>query len=267
MESRRATEMARLVENFGGSPISAPALREVPLAHNESALDFARGLIAGRFDQVVFLTGVGARALLQVVTEAQLAEPFLEALRRVKVAARGPKPLAVLRELAVPAAITAPEPCTWKELLVALAGQGQLHGQRLAVQAYGVSNPDFLDALRERGAIVTEVPVYRWELPLDTAPVHAAISGLIAGQVDVALFTTGVQVAHLFRIAEQLHLHDPLLPAFRNVLVASIGPDTSETLQRFGISVDLEASHPKMGILVKEAADQASTLLSQKRSS
>jgi uroporphyrinogen-III synthase len=265
LESRRALEMARLIENFGGSALSAPAMREVTLAHNSQALEFARGLVAGQFDQVVFLTGVGTRALLQILSEAQLDQPFLEALRRMKVAARGPKPLAVLREFSVPVAVTAPEPCTWKELLVALEGKASLHGQRLAVQAYGVSNPDLLNALRERGAVVTEVAVYRWDLPLDAEPLRSAIGALIAGQVDVALFTTSVQVSHLFRIAEDLKQQDALRAAFQRVVVASIGPDTSEALQRFGLTVDLEPSHPKMGILVKEAADQAADLLAQKR--
>jgi uroporphyrinogen-III synthase len=267
LESRRAAEMARLIENFGGSPISAPAMREVPLSQNNHAIDFARGLIAGQFDQVVFLTGVGTRALLQVLAEADLEKPFLNALRHLKVAARGPKPLAVLRELNVPVAVTAPEPCTWKELLVALEENSPLHGQRLAVQAYGVSNPDLLNGLRERGAIVTEVAVYRWDLPLDTGPLCEAVSAVIAGRVDVALFTTSVQVSHLFRIAQELKQQDALCSAFKKVVVASIGPDTTETLQRYGLRVDLETSHPKMGFLVKEAADQSATLLAPKRPS
>jgi uroporphyrinogen-III synthase len=265
-ESRRATEMARLIENFGGSPISAPAMREVPLAHNEHAVSFARDLIAGHFDLAVFLTGVGTRALLQVLAEAQLDQSFLDALRKIKVAARGPKPLAVLRELRVPVAVTAPEPCTWKELLAVLVdSHNSLTGQRVAVQAYGVSNPDLLAALRERGASVTEIAVYRWDLPEDTAPLRSAVAALLNQQVDVALFTTSVQVVHLFRIAEQSNQRDALRRAFSQLVVASIGPDTSETLQRFGIPVDLETSHPKMGILVNEAAEQSAALLASKR--
>ncbi len=266
LESRRAAEMARLIENFGGSPISAPAMREVPLSQNNQAIDFARGLIAGQFDQVVFLTGVGTRALMQVLAEAQLADPFLHALRRVRVAARGPKPLAVLRELAVPVAVTAHEPCTWRELLAAMIGEGNsLNGERIAVQAYGVSNSDLLAGLRERGAIVTEIAVYRWELPENTEPIRAAIAALIERKVHIVLFTTGVQVDHLFRISDELQQHQALLSCFEQVLVASIGPDTTETLLRFGLHVDLEPSHPKMGILVKEAADQAASLLATKR--
>ena len=266
LESRRAVEMSRLIENYGGRPISAPSMREVPLAENESALAFARGLIAGEFDAVIFLTGVGARALLQVLTDAYLAEPFLQALRRVEIAVRGPKPLAVLREWKVPVALTAPEPCTWRELLSVLVdSHPNLNGFRVVVQEYGVSNVDFVAALRERGAIVKEVAIYRWELPVDTDPLRATVAAVIGKRIDVALFTTGVQAIHLFRIADEMGLQDRLRAAFQTVVIASIGPATSETLQNLGLHVDLETSHPRMGILVKEAAEQAGVLASGKR--
>ena len=266
LESRRGVEMSRLIETYGGTAIVAPSMKEVPLAENKDALTFARGLIAGHFDLIIFLTGVGARALLQFLEEAQLAEPFLEALRHVKVAVRGPKPLAVLREWKVPVAIVAPEPCTWRELLVELnETQEGIHGLRVAGQEYGVSNTEFLAALRERGAIVNEVAVYRWELPQDIEPLRAAVADVIEHQVDVVLFTTGVQVSHLFRIAEEMGEREKLREAFRNVVVGSIGPATTETLLGFGLGVDLEPSHPKMGVLVKEASEQAEVLTALKR--
>jgi uroporphyrinogen-III synthase len=266
LESRRSVELSRLIENYGGIAISAPAMREIPLADNHHALNFARRLIAGQFDLVVFLTGVGARALHQVLSEARIAEPFITALRKVKVIVRGPKPLAVMREWNVPVAAAAPEPNTWKELLVALAQlEGGLLGQRVAVQAYGVSNQELLAALREFGAIVTEVAVYRWDLPLDTSPLREAVGQIISRQIDIALFTTSVQIDHLFRIADEIRDSENLRAAFRNVVVAAIGPDTSQTLRKFGIAVDLEASHPRMGFLVKEAAEQSTALIARKR--
>ena len=63
LESRRAREIARLIENLGGVPIIAPSVREVALDSNPEALDFARNLAAGLVDMVIFTTGVGVRAL------------------------------------------------------------------------------------------------------------------------------------------------------------------------------------------------------------
>jgi uroporphyrinogen-III synthase len=211
---------------------------------------------------VVFLTGVGARALSTVVEGAHPGEKFLEALRKTAVFARGPKPAAVLRDWGVPVALAAPEPNTWRELLRAIDDSKQeLRGKRVAVQEYGVSNPELLAGLRERGAEVTAVPLYQWDLPEDTGPLQRAVEEVIAGRIDVALFTTSVQIHHLFQIAEQGGKKDALKLGMERVVKASIGPTTSEVLRNYGLMVELEASHPKMGFLVKEAAENAQALL------
>jgi uroporphyrinogen-III synthase len=271
LESRRAPELAKLIANYGGEPVVAPAMREVPLESNKEALDFAAALFAGEFDMVIFLTGVGARALLGVIETSYKRDEYVAALQRVQVIPRGPKPVAVLRELDVTPAITVPEPNTWRELLLALDEAGasreelRLRGARVAVQEYGVSNPELLSGLRERGASVTRVPIYQWALPENLAPLQMAVRALAEGEIDVVLFTTGVQVAHLFQIAAEMKLEEPMRRGLNRAIVASIGPTTSEELQRRRIRADLESSHPKMGFLVKEAAEQSAELLRRKR--
>src|SRR5258708_10287899 len=128
-------------------------------------------------------------------------------MERERVAGGGPRRVAVWRELGVAPAITAPEPNTWRELLLALDEAGasreelRLPGKRVAVQEYGVSNPELLSGLRERGAAVTRVPIYQWALPEDLGPLPAAVKALPAGEIDVALFTTSLHLAHPFHIA------------------------------------------------------------------
>jgi uroporphyrinogen-III synthase len=266
LESRRGQEMSRLIETYGGKPVHAPAMREVPLSSNLEALKFADALLEGKFDAVVFLTGVGARAISKVLEDVHLREKFFEALRKVSVVARGPKPIAVLREWNVPIAIAAPEPNTWREVLQAIDDNRLiLRDKQVAVQEYGVSNPELLEGLRERGAHVTPVPVYQWDFPEDKAPLRAAVNSIIERQIDVALFTTSVQVNHLFQIAEQVEKEDALKAGLEHVVKASIGPTTSEVLRSYGLTVDLEASHPKMGFLVKEAAEQSEALVQRNR--
>jgi len=267
-ESRRAEEMARLIAAQGGTPISAPSLREVPLEKNPAALAFAEDLLAGRFHMVIFLTGVGTRALVELLEKRYPREELLTALRRLAVVARGPKPLAVLRELGVPVALAVPEPNTWREIVAALDARRAelpLEGRRVAVQEYGAPNPDLVRELEARRASVARVPVYRWKLPEDLAPLRAAIGAVIAGEVDVALFTNMMQVIHLFQVAHRQGLSDQLREAFRRVVVASIGPTASAALREHGLQVDLEPQHPRMGFLVKEAADAAAALLARKR--
>lgn len=260
-ESRMATSMADLISRHGGVPISAPAVREIPLGDNPAAMEFARELLAGRIDVVVLLTGVGTRALLQVVETTFPRAEFLAALGRVPTIVRGPKPHAVLRELGVPITLSVPEPNTWRDLLSALDGSEiAVAGRRVAVQEYGVPNPDLIAGLEVRGASVMRVPVYRWALPEDTGPLQRAIMAIIEGRVDVALFTTAVQVTHLLRVAAELGHEESLRSALRRTVIASVGPTCSETVREHGLVVDLEPEHPKMGHLVGTAARHAQVL-------
>ena len=270
LESRRARELASIVASYGGEPVLAPSMREVPLESNTAAVDFGDALIRGDFDAVVLLTGVGARALVGIIDRVRGArDAFVDALRRCRVIARGPKPLAVMRELGVPVWVTAPEPNTWRELLAALdakATEQPLRGMRIAVQEYGASNPDLLAGLETRGARVTAVPVYRWALPEDVEPLRDAVRALARRDIDVVLCTTGTQLRHLAQVATDLGMESGMRDGLRAAVVASIGPTTTEELRQMGIAVDFEPTHPKMGFLAREAAERAGSLLRQKRS-
>ncbi|HEV3480899.1 MAG TPA: uroporphyrinogen-III synthase [Candidatus Acidoferrales bacterium] len=268
LESRRAAEMAKLIENYGGRAIVAPAMREVPLESNTEALEFARTLCSEGFDVVIFLTGVGARLLVKVAESIRLREQFVVGLRRAAIVARGPKPVAVLKELGVPVTLAVPEPNTWRDLLRALDEKRDalpLAGRRVAIQEYGSSNTELINGLQERGAVITRVPVYQWALPEDTAPLRNAVHAIASGEIDMALFTTSVQVSHLLRVAEEMNLESRLRQGFERVVVGSIGPITSEELREHGLSVDFEPEHPKMGFLVNEAAQRGAAIMEKKR--
>jgi uroporphyrinogen-III synthase len=268
LESRRAPEMAKLITSYGGQAIVAPSMREVPIEANTEALDFARTLAAHGFDMVILLTGVGTRALARVVETVYSREQFVASLSRVVIVARGPKPVAVLKEIGVPVTIAVPEPNTWRDLLAALDEKRDsipLDGLRVAVQEYGKPNPELLAGLLERGARVTRVPVYQWALPEDTGPLRAAVESIANDEVDIALFTTSIQVQHLLLIAQQQNREADVRRAFARIVVGSIGPVTSQELRDEHISADFEPPHPKMGFLVNEAAQRGVALLAEKR--
>jgi uroporphyrinogen-III synthase len=262
LESRRASEIERLIRGQGGRPFIAPSMREVPVADNHEAFAFAERLSRGEFDMMILLTGVGTRLLGQAIETRYAAGTFADALRKLVVVARGSKPVAVLREWGVPVTVTVPEPNTWREILTAIADRPE---KRIAVQEYGRSSVELLDGLRARGADVTRVPVYQWDLPEDTGPLREAAKGLAGGEFDVVMFTTSVQVVHLWRIAEELGVELQLRQALDRMVVASVGPTTTETLAEFAVKPDLEPSHPKMGFLVSETAALAAPILEKKR--
>lgn len=262
LESRRAAEMEKLIRTQGGEPFVAPSMREVPLPDNPEALAFAGGLFRGEFDLVILLTGVGTRYLNQVIETRWPAGAFAEALRAVTVIVRGPKPMAVMREWSVPVGAIAPEPNTWRQVLEVMP---EMSGKKIAVQEFGRSSQELVEALRGRGATVTPVPVYQWELPSDLAPLREAARRVAAGEIDVLLLTTGVQIEHLLRVASEMGIEEHVRANLLRVFVASIGPSTTEALKEAGIEPDFEPSHPKMGFLVKEAAEAARRILQSKQ--
>jgi uroporphyrinogen-III synthase len=262
-ESRRATEMAELIRRHGGEPISAPSMREVPLSENREALDYVARLAVGEVDIVILMTGVGLRTLARTVAAEWPPERLAAALRRATLVARGPKPVAALRELGLQPDITVPEPNTWREILATLDAQLAVAGKRIAVQEYGVTNAEFVDDLAARGAAVLRVPIYSWALPENLDPLRAAIRGVCDDAVDVALFTSATQVYHLFQVAADAA--DRLRVGLQRVLIGSIGPVCSETLREHGLEPDLEPVHPKMGQLVSEVARRGRELLRLKR--
>ena len=267
LESRRSREMSQLIANNGGQPTVVASTREVPSGPNDEESAFAAGLLEGQFPVVIFMTGVGTRALAQAIEPTCPREKLVEALNKVTVVARGPKPVAVLREWGVGIALTVPEPNTWRELLHALDENKeriQLKGTSVVVQEHGVPSKELYAGLAERGALVFPVPVYKWEPPEDTGPLKSAVRNLASGNFDVVLFTSSVQVHHLFRFADELGEHKNVAEGLRRAVIGSIGPVTSETLREFGIAPDLEPSHPKMGFLVKETAEKSAELLHHK---
>ncbi len=264
-ESRRAREMAELIRRYGGEPIMTPSMREIPISQNSAALDFVEELEAGKIDVVILLTGVGTRTLVEVVSPRYSRERVAAALQRVTVVARGPKPVAVLRDLGLKPNISVPEPNTWRDILSELDSKTEIQGRRVAVQEYGVTNPELIAGLEARGAKILRVPVYRWALPEDTGPLRAAVEEIVAGRVDVALFTNATQVDHLFKIAAEERLDQRLRQALSQVLIASIGPICSESLEQFGLKADMEPDHPKMGHLVAAVAQRGRHLLERKR--
>ena len=261
LETRRGREMAELIRKQGGEPFVVPSMREAPLEANDQAFAVAERLFRGEFDMFIFLTGVGTRALNKLLATRYPPERFREVLRTMTIVARGPKPVAALRELGVPVHIVAPEPNTWREV-VEVVKPGI--GKHIVVQEYGRSNPELLSALRELGAEITTVQIYQWQMPDDVGPLRTAVRELAEDRLQAVLLTTPFQLVHLFRIAEEEGLAAQVKASLQRTFIGSIGPATTEMLASFEITPDMEPTHPKMGLLVNEAADCARAVLERK---
>ncbi len=261
LESRRRDDMHRMIERFGGQAFVSPSMREVPIEENRPAIEFAYRVITGEYTMVILLTGVGFRHLLTAIERSVDRQRFLDSLSDITTVARGPKPAAAMKEFGLTPTIRVPEPNTWRELIKTLDANGGVTNQVIGLQEYGKSNTSLIAGLEARGARVDSIRVYHWDFPEDTKPLAENIRAIAKGQRDVLLLTSAHQVANMLRMASDLGLEEALRDNLNRMIVASIGPTTSEMLKQNDLPVDLEPEHPKMGHLVQETAERAQSLL------
>jgi uroporphyrinogen-III synthase len=263
LESRRASEIEVLIRRMNGEAFVAPSVQERPLEDHGDAIRFVESLEAGEFDLVICMTGAGLAFLRDVVAAHMPVDRLRAALRRVAIVSRGPKPVPLLRAMQVPVHAVVPEPNTWKEIVEVVRARPE---RRIAVHEYGRPNLEMNRALESLGAHVTPVTIYRWELPDDRAPLEEAARRLAAGAFDVVLFTSSVQLDHLYEVSRALGIEDQTTAALREyVAIASVGPVMTATLESYGLPPDIVPNHPKMESLVEAAAESAASVLAAKR--
>jgi uroporphyrinogen-III synthase len=70
------------------------------------------------------------------------------------------------------------------------------------------------------------------------------------------VFTTGIQIEHFLDFAGDQGKREAAVDALRRIFIASIGPTCTESLRACGLAPNIEPTHPKMGSLIREAAEQ-----------
>lgn len=252
LESRHGDEFATLVHRLGGVPVCAPAIDAVP-CHNDFHT-FLEGLTQRRFSLAIFLTGEGTATLLDEAKRRGRLSDALDALRQLRVACRGAKPLAALKRHGIRPQITTARPHTTQSLMAALEHVDVRDRGVLLVHS-GERNAEAAAALRRRGARLEEVCPYEWMLPDDLAPMTQVVRDAIAHRLDAVLFTSQVQCRHLFQVASDMSQAEGLaLSLNRTIVVGAVGPVCAGALQRAGVTPDVIPAAPNMPALVTAVA-------------
>ena len=266
VEARMTSEMAGLIERHGGVPYPAPVLQEVYLKDSPEVQQLVLDTCAGRIDAVTLLTGVGTQALVSTAAAMDREGEFIQALDRLTVIARSPKPARVLRRHKIHIDVMPPEPYTTADLVASLQ-EWDLSGKVVALQHYGGPNRPLVQHLQEKGAQVREVTLYTWGLPEDETPVLSMIDDISGGRIDAIAFTSQPQVGNLLTIAAKADKEAELRESLgansspgedadaAGTVVASVGPVCSRRLREANIPVDVEPDHPHMGNMVLALAD------------
>ena len=257
LENRLGAQIVELIAKRGGKPLHAPALSEIPDLDPAYIKRLIGDWEAAPVKAAIFQTGVGTRALFKATDELGLSEKLLALLAACTVVVRGPKPTGALNSRGVRIDRVAGDPYTTAEVIAELASL-PLRGARVVVQRYGGKNVELENWLQAQGAIVLEIPVYRWAMPEDTKPLVELFTALANSEVAAVVFTSASQVHNLFEFAKTQGVAATLVERLNATRVASIGPVCTAALKQFGVRPQIEASPPKLGPLIN-ALDAALT--------
>ncbi|MFK0099415.1 uroporphyrinogen-III synthase [Streptomyces sp. NPDC091040] len=247
--ARRAEELGTLLRRRGATVVHAPALRIVPLADDGELLAATEQLVAGKPDVVVATTAIGFRGWIEAADGWGIGDRLLDTLRGVELLARGPKVKGAVRAAGLTEAWS-PASESMAEVLERLLEEG-VQGRRVALQLHGEPLPGFVEALREAGAEVVGVPVYRWMPPEDIAPLDRLLDLTAARALDALTFTSAPAAASLLGRAEERGLLTEVVTALRGDIVpACVGPVTALPLQARGIDT-VQPERFRLGPLVQ----------------
>jgi len=249
--ARRKEELGALLDRRGARVVYAPAIRIVPLSDDSELVAATKEVLAAPVDLVVATTGVGFRGWLEAAEAWDL--PLVEHLRSSRVLARGPKARGAIRGGGLVDAWSPGSESSAEVLEHLLSGaEGPLDGRRIAVQLHGDPLPDFVEGLRATGAEVLTVPVYRWVLPEDVAPVQRLVGSVVAGAVDAVTFTSAPAAASLLQVAADLGRLDEVVTALRGrVRAIAVGPVTAGPLAAAGVPT-WQPERSRLGALARE---------------
>ncbi|MEU9040974.1 MULTISPECIES: uroporphyrinogen-III synthase [unclassified Kitasatospora] len=251
--ARRREELTALLTRRGAQVVEAPVLRILPLADDLALRKATDRCLAAPLDYVVATTGVGWRGWMSAADGWGRGSALAEACRGAVVLSRGPKATGAVRASGLDEGYSPGTEAT-DELLTWLLAR-PLAGRRIAVQEHGVRLDAFAAALRERGAEVISVPVYRWAPPEDPGAVRRLLDQTVRRQLHALTFTSAPAITALLAAAETEGLYEALVDALReDVLPVCVGTLCARPLTDLG----LPAVHPergRLGSLVRLLAD------------
>jgi uroporphyrinogen-III synthase len=245
-EGRQVEDLAAMLEKEGATALRCPMLSILDAPDPKPVTAWVKELVAGKFDYVVLLTGEGLRRLVAVAEKAGLKDKFVEALGKVSLVTRGPKPGQALREHGLKPTLVAAAPTT--DGVITTLKRQDLTKKTVGVQLYSESNAPLTDFLTGAGAKVKTVQPYVYAPAADAERVADLIRRAAGGAVDAIVFTSSPQVDRLYEVAAERKMEDIWARALDRVKVASVGPLVSENLKKRGARADIQ---PEQGFQMK----------------
>jgi uroporphyrinogen-III synthase len=237
-ETRELDLFAQMLEQRGANTVRCPLVAILDVPDQASVIAWLEHLTAGRFDDLVLLTGEGLKRLLAAAERAGIKEDVIVALSKIRKITRGPKPARALRDIGLRNDLAAEE--STSDGVIATLAKLDLKGRAVGVQLYGSEpNLKLINFIRQVGAVPYPVAPYIYAGKMDDDKVVALIKQLALGEIDVIAFTSTQQVTRLRNVAKENQLEETLMKGLLRIRVAAVGPVIAEALKEIGVRVDM----------------------------
>ena len=235
---RRAGDLVTTLGRHGIAVDVAPPMSTIPHPDDAELRLATERIVADPPELVVVTTGVGFTAWLSAAAEFGLGEQLEAVLAGARIISRGAKVTGAIRKAGLDAEWEAPNGLS-EEVREYLLGL-ELTGARVAVQFHG-SGADGIDIdLRNAGADVTALIVYRWGPPHDQRALERSIREMAGGGYAAVLFTAAPGTAAWLAAADRLGLRGEVLRQFADgTIAAAVGPVTAGPLVDAGVAVEV----------------------------
>jgi uroporphyrinogen-III synthase len=251
--ARRRDELLALLQALGAKVVDAPTVRVVAPADDPVLRRATDRVLERRPDYVVATTGVGWRGWLTAAEGWGRADRVIAACRAGVLICWGPKAVGAVRAYGL-REVYSPGSDAGDEVLAWLLAR-DLRGRRIVVQEHGAPSDGFADALRARGADVTQIPVYRWGPPEDPGAVRRLVEQTARREIHALTFTSAPAIGAFLETADAQGRRADVLAALRaDVLPVCIGPVCARPLAEQGIE-SVWPDRGRLGSLVRTIAE------------
>lgn len=241
----QASVLSDKLRHFGATTVQLPTIEIVP-AEDTAPLDIALRNLT-EYSWIIFTSVYGVEFFAKRVAELSVPPKVLRTLR---VATIGPATAKAL-ERAIKKADYVPKQYLSEKII---EGLGDVKGKRILLPRADIASNKLPTLLRERGAFVDELVVYRTVTPNDLT--MERLTSILAEGLDLVTFTSPSTIRNLAHV-----VGDKQLVSFmRNVKVACIGPVTVEAARGFGMKVDIVARSHTVDSLVEAIVNEIGTV-------
>ncbi len=232
----QAGDLAEIVTKLGGQPRIVPTVEIGPVSDLEEVKKPLSLIAAGKADIIIFMSQNGVSSFLTLSEKLRLKSDVLKALHSMQVVAIGSKTGKMLEEQGIRVDMT-PADHSSNGLADALS-RLDLRGKVLALPRTDKPTDYLNKRLDGTSAEIVQFTTYETRCPSDRTEILNLIEDILNGRIDIITFTSSATARNLIQIAEERRLADRLMNSLsEKVVVASIGPVTTSTLESLGVKV------------------------------